>query len=108
MWNTAYFNSQPRESGWLRIVTTKIGNEIFQLTAARRRLAFPELLGRLFLLFQLTAARRRLAAGRWGAKSTKYISTHSRAKAAGISFDKIKDEFDISTHSRAKAAGRIV
>ena len=34
-----------------------------------------------------------------------YISTHSRAKAAGKTNDEICMLFNISTHSRAKAAG---
>ena len=79
----ARFNSQPPEGGWPPPTTTARLSILFQLTAARRRLEQWFVPSTPALAFQLTAARRRLAAGRWGAKSTKYVSTHSRPKAAG-------------------------
>ena len=66
--NTAlYFNSQPREGGWLHEKRDANGNLTFQLTAARRRLVNP---------------------GHLSAQPS-FISTHSRAKAAGSGIDKL-------------------
>ena len=83
--NTAlYFNSQPREGGWLHEKRDANGNLTFQLTAARRRLVNP---------------------GHLSAQPS-FISTHSRAKAAGASAQAGQSSAPISTHSRAKAAGQ--
>ena len=56
---------------------------MFQLTAARRRLAHLIAAGRLMIEFQLTAARRRLAALATATMQESMVSTHSRPKAAG-------------------------
>ena len=56
---------------------------IFQLTAARRRLAVTRFPVGKPASFQLTAARRRLAITQFHSKLFNTISTHSRAKAAG-------------------------
>ena len=57
---TACFNSQPPEGGWLDQHCAVLTAEVFQLTAARRRLVLNyKKIGRL-KKFQLTAARRRL------------------------------------------------
>ena len=58
-------------------------------------------------VFQLTAARRRLALTEDAANEGENISTHSRAKAAGTSRVVAMILDNISTHSRAKAAGLI-
>ena len=110
------------------ISRTSTSRILFQLTAARRRLA-RGLFGRRLLgcisthsrakaagqsgcrcrypscLFQLTAARRRLGIHRPKQQSRMPISTHSRAKAAGTLATATMQESMISTRSRAKAAG---
>ena len=99
------FNSQPPEGGWpssqpsahsFRVSThsrpkaagCRCGrlNAIpgkFQLTAARRRLAFRRPDGRYLPKFQLTAARRRLELEEARKLAFETVSTHSRPKAAG-------------------------
>ena len=77
----------------------------FQLTAARRRLAFMTITICAQNLFQLTAARRRLGAAARGVPPYIQVSTHSRPKAAGILEEKGGAGSLVSTHSRPKAAG---
>ena len=57
----AGFNSQPPEGGWAGFLPVALQQSVFQLTAARRRLAGRRLGGCGIDAFQLTAARRRLA-----------------------------------------------
>ena len=100
---------------------------VFQLTAARRRLAGGVRHVAGGGAFQLTAARRRLGPALYAASLTYVVSTHSRPKAAGYSpsllmptrdsfnsqppeggwFDLfvVKRTGSVSTHSRPKAAG---
>ena len=56
------FNSQPPEGGWLPLSERVLALSVFQLTAARRRLASP-------------APRQ---------AGCSHVSTHSRPKAAGF------------------------
>ena len=58
------FNSQPPEGGWSGIASVGVAIDLFQLTAARRRLGY----------FNQTAF------------PVCYVSTHSRPKAAGNVF----------------------
>ena len=59
--NRGCFNSQPPEGGWLNPKDSNHGwDTLFQLTAARRRLAIISRTSSSRMLFQLTAARRRL------------------------------------------------
>ena len=79
-----YFNSQPREGGWPIQSPINAPAFRFQLTAARRRLV-PNTRNSLSnSLFQLTAARRRLGQPATVQDDILGISTHSRAKAAGL------------------------
>ena len=120
------FNSQPPEGGcW--VYREIVGeSEMFQLTAARRRLPRPGELRYCATVFQLTAARRRLPtrARRFFRSST--VSTHSRPKAAApihthsyygnnsfnsqppeggcVNIKAAMPRFRVSTHSRPKAA----
>ena len=78
-----YFNSQPREGGWLR-VTIRLAT-INDFNSQPREggwspFAHTSIQVRVF---QLTAARRRLVADKIGGFNVESISTHSRAKAAG-------------------------
>ena len=57
------FNTQPPEGGWFVGVPTRVKKEMFQHTAARRRLADSLLFFIFKLMFQHTAARRRLESG---------------------------------------------
>ena len=100
-----YFNSQPREGGWLKTAVKLIGAPIFQLTAARRRLG--TWLKSANRLYQISTHSRAKAAGQcgWGCEDWIQISTHSRAKAAGQVGRICYQTHAISTHSRAKAAG---
>ena len=78
----------------------------FQLTAARRRLV--QLLSTLVLFTHHFNSQPR--EGGWSKEVSKSrldtISTHSRAKAAGVSLKQVYARKTISTHSRAKAAGK--
>ena len=56
-------------------------------------------------LFQHTAARRRLAQYGVGILIFRFVSTHSRPKAAGQSINSFSLTVLVSTHSRPKAAG---
>ena len=78
---------------------------LFQLTAARRRLASPILSHARISGFQLTAARRRLAFRAFNHVTREYVSTHSRPKAAGRWDIDGDGKVKVSTHSRPKAAG---
>ena len=55
------FNTQPPEGGWFRAGLARSACEVFQHTAARRRLVLSG----------------------WGSSGVWYVSTHSRPKAAG-------------------------
>ena len=77
-----HFNSQPREGGWKAAKHGDILLSAFQLTAARRRLA-PELILPIRI---------------------KPISTHSRAKAAGL-FQKIAQRFKTYFNSQPREGG---
>ena len=78
------FNSQPPEGGWVWPTSPVSDGYRFQLTAARRRLAGGVRHVAGGGAFQLTAARRRLVVN-IGIKLVIFIvSTHSRAKAAGL------------------------
>ena len=57
------------------------------------------------LVFQLTAARRRLAKICESSLSGNMVSTHSRPKAAGAAARAVPPYIQVSTHSRPKAAG---
>ena len=80
---------------------------LFQHTAARRRLDFEEIKEMCHAMFQHTAARRRLEvqAGFYGQR--RYVSTHSRPKAAGYCIKVLGKMTHVSTHSRPKAAGSL-
>ena len=56
-------------------------------------------------LFQHTAARRRLAFKCRHRRTVPSVSTHSRPKAAGKDLKEFKAFVKVSTHSRPKAAG---
>ena len=83
-----YFNSQPREGGWLYPTDTTSNLRAFQLTAARRRLANSRSQG--YVVYP--------------------ISTHSRAKAAGWC-DHVcvyACEFQLTAARRRLAVGGVV
>ena len=54
------FNTQPPEGGWAVVATRAAWGDLFQHTAARRRLGYFCSRVRYGLQFQHTAARRRL------------------------------------------------
>ena len=56
----ASFNTQPPEGGWFWRQQNKHGRNMFQHTAARRRLVIRTTIDKKQLWFQHTAARRRL------------------------------------------------
>ena len=56
------FNTQPPEGGWLACQKMGKMSDVFQHTAARRRLVNRRCAARRLSKFQHTAARRRLAA----------------------------------------------
>ena len=77
------FNTQPPEGGWFCFIRFIL----------------------IFDLFQHTAARRRLETVFLTVCSWLIVSTHSRPKAAGIHIVCRLDFIVVSTHSRPKAAG---
>ena len=79
--------------------------KLFQLAAARRRLADKPATSCIAFSFQLTAARRRLGIADFPFSTADKVSTHSRPKAAGRRVDNRKVLTKVSTHSRPKAAG---
>ena len=122
------FNSQPPEGGWLQLRACHTPRVMFQLTAARRRLAHqlvgtvaiytvsthsrPKAAGASCIIalffcseFQLTAARRRLVGFAGIFDEDEAVSTHSRPKAAGSHNPRPMRRYRVSTHSRPKAAG---
>ena len=121
------FNTQPPEGGWMtccmicawnnlfqhtaarrRLVNANYGtgdDEVFQHTAARRRLGPNNQNYQLMGLFQHTAARRRLAKDKTPLTVGDNVSTHSRPKAAGGIGCHRRGCYGVSTHSRPKAAG---
>ena len=83
-----YFNSQPREGGWLDKHCAVLTAKIFQLTAARRRLALKVYFAGIIQHFNSQPRE-----GGWAIlceqRYYRAISTHSRAKAAGLSLSTI-------------------
>ena len=77
------FNTQPPEGGWLQEMSVDLSAELFQHTAARRRLVENSHKNITYAL----------------------VSTHSRPKAAGIPPARKPTFPKVSTHSRPKAAG---
>ena len=96
-------HSRPKAAG--KIWCLQPRPKLFQLTAARRRLAFPH--GAAICRYAVSTHSRPKAAGPAGRAVPPYIqvSTHSRPKAAGPSIDSEPTPFVVSTHSRPKAAG---
>ena len=101
------FNTQPPEGGWFGLIISSAIYQMFQHTAARRRLdgnslsiecpcrvsthSRPKAAGSTVTLrhfkhelFQHTAARRRLDFGVFVKHGVMFVSTHSRPKAAGF------------------------
>ena len=79
-----HFNSQPREGGWMISRYCHRYCCLFQLTAARRRLGLYNFGINTALIYFNSQPRE----GGWTVIVNKinnsYISTHSRAKAAGV------------------------
>ena len=100
------FNSQPPEGGWDKNRHSIKPEDMFQLTAARRRLAVARQKRWQMPAFQLTAARRRLVLAviiseNW----SRFQLTAARRRL--VLFKRIPwDTTPVSTHSRPKAAGR--
>ena len=80
------FNTQPPEGGWLNFRLSNPSIWQFQHTAARRRLGLRSIAGVAISRFQHTAARRRLALVLVLRLLPLPVSTHSRPKAAGLTF----------------------
>ena len=121
------FNTQPPEGGWDNPSLGCQFGVLFQHTAARRRLASADYLSDGQQQFQHTAARRRLASSAVTSSASKpfqhtaarrrleavliqpyivmTVSTHSRPKAAGMTYNNRPSKIGVSTHSRPKAAG---
>ena len=100
------FNTQPPEGGWGKSQEQLQIMDLFQHTAARRRLVGRTRMRMPMPLFQHTAARRRLVKNQLIIDCLQ-VSTHSRPKAAGrIDISERALDLGVSTHSRPKAAGR--
>ena len=102
---TRRFNSQPREGGWFRPPAMRSTGKTFQLTAARRRLAGALRKMLEETLFQLTAARRRLGGRHGGRLIQNRFNSQPREGGWFVSTFLLSTLFVVSTHSRAKAAG---
>ena len=96
-------HSRPKAAGGRKSICAIAS--MFQLTAARRRLALSITMPITEKVFQLTAARRRLVSATGNARDWTTVSTHSRPKAAGPVARDLLQFLDVSTHSRPKAAG---
>ncbi len=99
------FNTQPPEGGWGSSNQTEKETEMFQHTAARRRLdPIPTL---YYLHLSVSTHSRPKAAGCYPSQFPYHqlVSTHSRPKAAGRFVRRGLLGCDVSTHSRPKAAG---
>ena len=88
-------------------VQNVIAKDVFQHTAARRRLE-------PFNIFideskDVSTHSRPKAAGykEWCRQNGERVSTHSRPKAAGNTTNSTSKSWSVSTHSRPKAAGSI-
>ena len=98
------FNTQPRGGGCFAFAPCGVSIRTFQHTAARRRLPIRDFTHGFFTTFQHTAARRRLLFTEQKMKYIDKVSTHSRPKAAALSFIHACSYIGVSTHSRPKAA----
>ena len=103
-----HFNSQPREGGWPPAQASRVTRKHFNSQPREGGWASRSGFEGSRSKFQLTAARRRLALYVDGIPDLDNISTHSRAKAAGVVFSPHRLPRGISTHSRAKAAGQSI
>ena len=99
------FNTQPPEGGWSRKKTNPPKLNLFQHTAARRRLE--NFFKQLAILNNVSTHSRPKAAGVVCKSSYAWrrVSTHSRPKAAGRGGCRPPSDVCVSTHSRPKAAG---
>ena len=99
------FNTQPPEGGWRYAKAVLSALELFQHTAARRRLARRKPSQTTDRSFNTQPPE-----GGWLLQKInlrpKTVSTHSRPKAAGKEEQRRRDEAEVSTHSRPKAAGQ--
>ena len=96
-------HSRPKAAG--RLVLPVPILPVFQLTAARRRLALI-MVSPLHWLVVSTHSRPKAAGDSSGATTvTVTVSTHSRPKAAGLAAMSYHQLLEVSTHSRPKAAG---
>ena len=75
-------HSRPKAAGIKMLDTARLTKQ-FQHTAARRRLVEHHAFFTIRIKFQHTAARRRLGFTPNIKSAGKYVSTHSRPKAAG-------------------------
>ena len=99
------FNSQPPEGGWTSVDCLSAPYCLFQLTAARRRLAIPNPFYIPAMRFQLTAARRRLVcAAILPAINHAFQLTAARRRLGRLT-TVTTGKAEVSTHSRPKAAG---
>ena len=80
-------------------------SEMFQLTAARRRLGNLALLGNAGTGFNSQPPEGGWRAGFALRHAVHAVSTHSRPKAAGYRHAPPPFRYCVSTHSRPKAAG---
>ena len=100
------FNTQPPEGGWENTQGFDGQGEMFQHTAARRRLVKYNVFNKK--PSKVSTHSRPKAAGlnlNYDAHLL-FVSTHSRPKAAGIMLDEAQyRSVCVSTHSRPKAAG---
>ena len=99
------FNSQPPEGGWVEVVTNGKTQKLFQLTAARRRLAIISVGSYMYILFQLTAARRRLG---FTVASMKYSSLFQLTAARRRLGSKLYEFQGVETFQLTAARRRLV
>ena len=96
------FNSQPREGGWRQTSCHRPRRSHFNSQPREGGWAALWLQCLNVALFQLTAARRRLDDDGKYPKGLEPISTHSRAKAAGLADipERIRIEFQLTAARR--------
>ena len=101
------FNTQPPEGGWAPINAPRSILMRFQHTAARRRLERLQIQLCHGYGFNTQPPEGGWEQGDNSSPWVRFVSTHSRPKAAGDLLARYASASRVSTHSRPKAAGYI-
>ena len=101
------FNTQPPEGGWVEGGNRRHDGSCFNTQPPEGGWTSRPLCAAILFMFQHAAARRRLVHFGKDVVDAWYVSTRSRPKAAGKTFNHKRKPKNVSTRSRPKAAGLI-